>query len=230
MLRAFHNDTDPTSLEIGIDEAGRGPLFGRVYAAAVALPRDGSFDCSQVKDSKKYHSTAKIEAAADYVKTHALAWSVQYLDETAIDRMNILEATQECMHNAARDILSRFPDRAPLLLVDGNVFRPLYLFCKDTNKLTAVPHTTVTSGDNTYAAIAAASILAKVARDQYIAELCAQHPYLCERYQLHNNKGYGAKVHLDGIRKYGLSPWHRKTFGICKSFSVTEPEPAAEKK
>ena len=103
-----------------------------------------------------------------------------------------------------------------LLLVDGNDFKPFVIV--KNNSLEQVPHICIEGGDNKYSSIAAASILAKVARDEYIDELCNNHSYLQEKYDLHNNKGYGTKKHMDGIRQYGISEWHRKSFGICKDF------------
>jgi len=102
------------------------------------------------------------------------------------------------------------------ILVDGNDFKP-YLRFKDDNYI-HVNHICIEGGDNKYCAIAAASILAKTERDKYIQELCEEHPDLKERYGLDKNKGYGTKQHLDGIKNYGISKWHRKTYGICKSY------------
>ena len=213
---------DPNIIEIGSDEAGRGPLFGRVYVAAVILPKDDSFDHSKMKDSKKFTSVKKntIEEAAAYIKEHALAWHVSYEDETVIDKINILQATQQAMHKAINETRKKFaskmhPDNKIHLLIDGNYFNPI--IAKNGNKLEAVPYTCVEGGDNKFTAIAAASILAKVARDQYIADLCAKHPELAEHYGIDSNKGYGAKRHIDGIKEHGITVWHRRTFGICSS-------------
>ena len=104
------------------------------------------------------------------------------------------------------------------LLIDGNYFNPITILNKITSKFEPIPYTTIEGGDNKYTAIAAASILAKVERDKYIDELCEQHPTLIEHYSIHSNKGYGAKKHLDGIKKYGITIWHRRSFGICKTF------------
>ena len=104
------------------------------------------------------------------------------------------------------------------LLIDGNYFNPITTFNKKTNKLETVPYLTVEGGDNKYASIAAASILAKVERDKYIDELCEQNPTLSEYYGIDSNKGYGAKKHMDGIKEHGITIWHRRTFGICKNY------------
>lgn len=218
LLKGWHIE-DPTTIEIGVDEAGRGPLFGRVYAAAVALPKDGSFDCSMVKDSKKYHSKKKIEEAAEYVKQHALAWHISYEDEQVIDRMNILQATQSAMHDAIRHVQSAVcSNQKPFLLIDGNYFNPIMSLNKTTQRIEAIPYITVESGDDTYASIAAASILAKVARDQYIEQLCEANPELIEHYGINSNKGYGAKKHIDGIKQHGITIWHRRSFAPCKFY------------
>ena len=213
-LLKFH---DESKTEIGVDEVGRGPLFGRVYSAAVILPKDDDgFNFSLMKDSKRFHSKKKIEEVADHIKTHAVAWAVAFEDETVIDSINILNATQQCMHKCVTEIVKKTGTDNVSILVDGNYFKPLVLF--NESGFNQIPSTCVVGGDNKYASIAAASILAKVSRDAYIAELCAEHPELSERYCIDSNKGYGAKKHLDGIKEHGITQWHRKTFGICKTF------------
>ena len=194
-------------LEAGVDEAGRGPLFGRIYAAAVILPKSDTFDHSLMKDSKKLSEKKRI-IAADYIKENAIDYSIAYSDEKAIDRDNIFKCTQATMHKALNN-LNVMPDH---LLVDGPHFATYF---KD-NRL--IPFTCVEGGDNLYTSIAAASILAKVERDNYIVELCDMHHGLDEKYGLRKNKGYGTKQHMDGIKKYGTTEWHRKTFGLCKFY------------
>jgi ribonuclease HII len=103
ILKKCYNEKENV-YEIGVDEVGRGPLFGRVYTAAVILPKDNSFDCSMVKDSKKFHSKKKIEEASNYIKEHALAWYISFEDEKKIDEINILQATQLSMHNSILEI------------------------------------------------------------------------------------------------------------------------------
>ena len=229
ILKKCYNEKENV-YEIGVDEVGRGPLFGRVYTAAVILPKDNSFDCSMVKDSKKFHSKKKIEEASDYIKEHALAWYISFEDEKKIDEINILQATQLSMHNSILEVRKQMnknlkeegreenKDYSFSLLIDGNYFKPLSYLNKKTNKLECIPHVTIEGGDNKYASIAAASILAKVERDKYIDELCKQNPTLAEHYSIDSNKGYGAKKHLDGIKEHGITIWHRRSFGICKSF------------
>lgn len=229
ILKNCYNE-DQNVYEIGVDEAGRGPLFGRVYTAAVILPKDDSFDFSKVKDSKKFHSKKKIEEAAEYVKQNALAWHVSYEDERKIDEVNILQATQMAMHNSINETCKKInkvlkengkfekTDFTYSLLIDGNYFNPITTFNKTTNKIETIPYMTIESGDNKYASIAAASILAKVERDKYINELCEQNTELVEHYGIDSNKGYGAKKHMDGIKQHGITIWHRRSFAPCKNY------------
>ena len=210
-----------TETEIGVDEAGRGPLFGRVYCAAVILPLE--MDFSFIKDSKKFTSKKKIREAADQIKQQALAWSVAFSDEKTIDDMNILQATMKAMHTCILDIL---PEKGTLL-IDGNYFKPITRIVNEGWH--TVPYTCVEKGDSTYYSIAAASILAKVARDDYILDLCEEHPYLVERYGLDKNKGYGAKKHMDGIREHGITEWHRKSYKPCDPFRAAKTEGLDEK-
>jgi len=216
-------------IEVGSDEAGRGPLFGRVYCGAVVLPKDDSFDHFKMKDSKKFHSKKKIEEVAEYIKQSSIAWSVKYADEIKIDEINILQATQLAMHDAINDVKRQIIKQSKdknieikmddiLLLIDGNYFNKLDHFNKITNKFETMNSVLVEGGDNKYTSIAAASILAKTERDKYIAELCINNPELIERYGIDSNKGYGAKKHMDGIKEYGITRWHRRSFGICKQF------------
>jgi ribonuclease HII len=229
-LQKYYNK-DANIYEIGVDEVGRGPLFGRVYTAAVILPKDDSFDYSKVKDSKKFHSKKKIEEVSNYIKEKALAWFVSFEDEKKIDEINILQATQLSMHNSILKVREQFnknlkehgkeenKDYYYNLLIDGNYFKPITYLNKKTNKIESIPHITVEGGDNKYASIAAASILAKVERDKYIDKLCEENPTLIEYYGINSNKGYGAKKHIDGIKEHGITIWHRRSFGICKNYN-----------
>ena len=211
---SYYNDDN--IIEIGIDEVGRGPMFGRVYTAAVILPKEG-FEHSKMKDSKKFHSKKKINEVSEYIKENAIAWSIQWEDEKVIDKINIRNATHSAMHKAIKEIYDKENDKNYVLLVDGNDFKP-YIVIKE-NILEQVSHVCIEGGDNKYTSIAAASILAKVARDAYIDELCVLNPELIEKYDLSNNKGYGTKKHMDGISEHGITEWHRRSFGICKTFT-----------
>ena len=212
-LTKFYNE-ESNLLEIGIDEAGRGPLFGRVYTAAVILPKDTDFDFEKMKDSKKFSSKKKINEVAEHIKEKALYWSVTYNDETVIDTINIRQSVLKSMHQSIKNIITE--EKEYLLLVDGNDFRPFMRFKDD--ELYPINHICIEGGDNKYCAIAAASILAKTERDKYIGELCDENPDLKEKYGLDKNKGYGTKQHLEGIKNNGISKWHRKTYGICKDY------------
>jgi len=228
------------TIEIGADEAGRGPMLGRVYSGAVVLPKDDGFDHFKMKDSKKFTSknSKKINEVAEYIKAHAIAWAVEYEDEKVIDEINILQATQSAMHKAIKSVIGQLakktdvlPDGTKktdvlepnfgnlLLLIDGNYFKQLTVLNQNKSKLVTVNYETIEGGDNKFTAIAAASILAKVERDKYIEELCKENPELIERYGIDSNKGYGSKKHMDGIKTYGITKWHRRTFGLCKEYA-----------
>jgi ribonuclease HII len=167
-------------------------------------------DMNSIKDSKKFTSKTKLREVAEYIKQNAIAWAVAYVDEKTIDRCNILQATQTAMHDAIGQVLAKIEDWSSLntvLEIDGNYFR----------KFPDLDHDCFEGGDATHKNIAAASILAKLARDDYMDELCIQYPRLAELYGLNKNYGYGTKQHMDAIRQYGITPWHRRSFGLCKN-------------
>lgn len=244
-LQRFMFD-DPEIMEIGIDEAGRGPMFGRVYAAAVILPKnitngdaDGSgcqndgFPHELMKDSKKFTSAKKLAEVAQIIMEKSIAYSVKYAENTEIDAMNPLKATMKIMNDCVSEILDKMSLDNGLglnfehnyhLLVDGSYFRPRVRMSKDGRKLGTTPYTCVTSGDDTFTSIAAASILAKYHRDAYIDRMCDEHEGLDDIYGLRKHKGYGTKQHLDAIKQYGITKWHRRTFGICKDAPLIEFE------
>ena len=222
LKKFYHSETN--IIEVGADEAGRGPMFGRVYSGAVVLPKDDSFDHYKMKDSKKFTSknNKKIQEVAEYIKANAIAWAVEYEDERVIDDINILQATQSAMHKAIRNVMRQIKDLDTnnlFLLIDGNYFKQLTVINKSNNRIENAKFETIEGGDNKFTSIAAASILAKVERDKYIEDLCKENPELIEKYGIDSNKGYGSKTHMDGIRKYGITKWHRRTFGLCKEFA-----------
>jgi len=178
------------NLIAGIDEAGRGPLAGRVYAAAVILP-DGVI-IEGLDDSKKL-SEKKRELLFSEITEKAVAYSIQYATEEEIDEINILNATHLAMNRAA-DGLKIKPDYC---IIDGNSIKNM-----------SYPHETMVKGDAKSASIAAASILAKVSRDRYITELSEKYP----EYGFEKHKGYGTRLHTDAILKYGILPIHRRSF------------------
>jgi ribonuclease HII len=223
--------------EIGIDEAGRGPLFGRLYVAACVLPKEldsGSvprFHHEWMCDSKKIHSRKKMQELSQYIKTHAVAWHIHYVEADVIDTINIRQAVLMAMHECAKQVLLQLSSlteepafdpvtpylRDYMLFVDGNDFTPHMIFNEATQTMEEIPFETIEGGDNKYTFIAAASILAKNERDTYIEDLCNRYPLLNERYGLAKNMGYGTQMHRDGIQKWGITQWHRKSYGICKT-------------
>lgn len=174
----------------GVDEAGRGPLAGPVYAAAVILPEDA--DLFGINDSKKL-SPKKREELFQKITEIAVSYAIFSVDEKEIDEINILNATHKAM-NGAVNSLSQKPD---YVIIDGNSIKGM-----------EIAHETVVKGDAKSISIAAASILAKVSRDRYIDKMGEVYP----EYGFENHKGYGTKAHTDAILKYGVCPIHRRTF------------------
>ena len=206
MLEQFY---EKNKLELGIDEAGRGCLFGPVVIGSVIWLDEDPEPNLEIKDSKKCSKKERLQLK-EYIENNAISFDVQFIDNTIIDKHNILESTLTGMHKCTDNIVKNI--NIDTILVDGNRFNP-YFDSNDEN----IPHVLVVNGDNTYKSIAAASILAKEYRDEYILNLVKENPIL-EKYDIQNNKGYGTKKHLEAIKKYGLTEWHRKTFGICKKY------------
>lgn len=193
-------------LELGIDEAGRGCLFGRLYVAGVILPNNIEELCEEediiIKDSKKMSKKNK-DKAREFIEKNAIDYYVVYKDNHYIDQYNILVSTLNSMHEVVDNIKIK-PDK---ILVDGDHF----------NKYPNIEHECIIEGDNKYLSIASASILAKTYKDQYIEDIVKEYPDL-NKYDLLNNSGYGTYNHIDSIKMYGISDFHRKTFGICKKY------------
>ena len=181
-------------LEAGCDEAGRGPLAGPVYAAAVILPED--FRHPLLDDSKRMTARAR-EELRPIIEKEAVSWAVVSVSAEEIDEMNILAASLAGMRRAVEKLSVR-PD---YLLIDGNRFRPFGGF----------PYSTVVHGDAIYASIAAASVLAKTYRDDFMRALAREWPM----YGWDRNMGYPTKEHVEALRKFGPSPWHRRTFHVA---------------
>lgn len=178
-------------IEAGCDEAGRGCLAGPVFAASVVLPKD--FYHPYLNDSKQV-SVERREILRQYIENNAIAWGVASIDKNEIDQINIANASYKAMHLA----INKLTVRPQLLLIDGNRFTPY----------PGVDHICIIKGDSTYAAIAAASILAKTYRDRYMLNLHKLYP----QYGWDKNKGYGTLFHRRAIIEFGRSPYHRDSF------------------
>jgi ribonuclease HII len=188
----------------GIDEAGLGCLFGNAVACCVVLPLEFPDDTyKQIKDSKKL-SPKKREFLASYIKQHALTYGFGYTTHEEIDSINILQAKLKAMNRATIQAYEKYNFQH--IIVDGNQYLP---FCPSDDII--IPYVCIPGADNSYLNVAAASILAKTHRDQLIQELVDQNTEL-EIYGLRKNKGYGTKAHMDAIKQFGLTQWHRKTF------------------
>ncbi len=222
MLERFYDVEN--KYEICIDEAGRGCLFGRVYVACVILPKESeSFDGTNIKDSKKFTSKKKLQNTADYVKQNALAWHIEFVEADVIDKINILKAVMHGMHNCIKNMIIKLniSEDDCTAVIDGNYFTPYMVFDDDKQALVPMKSVTVEQGDAKYMGIAAASILAKTARDAYVNEMCDKVPLLDEYYGFRKNVGYATKQHREGIQKYGITKWHRKTYGeTCRNATV----------
>jgi ribonuclease HII len=192
------------SIEVALDEVARGCLFGRLYTAAVIWPIDFDNSFYNINDSKKI-SKKKREELYHIIINNAIDWNVNYIENDEIDNTNILQSNINSMHKNI-DKLNLDIDH---ILVDGNYFIPYK----------NILHTCIIKGDSKYCNIAAASIIAKVTHDKYITDLCNLYPDLNIKYDLLNNMGYPTKKHIEGIKKYGITKYHRKTFGICNNFN-----------
>ena len=190
MLSPFLN---PELIEAGCDEAGRGCLAGSVYAAAVILPKD--YHNARLNDSKQLTARQR-EILRSEIEHDAIAWAVGVVTAQEIDQINILNASILAMHRA----IDQLSVRPQALIIDGNRFRQYH----------DIPHTTIVKGDAKYMSIAAASILAKTHRDEYMRTLHAQYPY----YGWDHNAGYPTPEHRQGIAQHGLTPFHRMSFNL----------------
>jgi ribonuclease HII len=190
MLKSYlyHNLT-----EAGCDEAGRGCLAGPVVAAAVILPKN--YKNPVLNDSKKLSEKQREILKVEIIKS-AIAWNVAFIDSKEIDEINILRASIKAMHKAL-DGLSKKPE---FLLIDGNKFYPYK----------GISHQTIVKGDGLYLSIAAASVLAKTFRDEYMVKIHEEFPF----YEWVKNKGYGTLFHREAIMRHGITPYHRRSFSL----------------
>jgi ribonuclease HII len=183
-------------LEAGCDEAGRGCLAGPVFAAAVILPED--FNSELLNDSKKLTEKQRYQLRP-IIERESIAWAVAMYDHTEIDHVNILNASIYSMHRALQQLLV-LPEH---IIIDGNRFKPYQ----------TIPYTTVIKGDGKYLSIAAASVLAKTYRDDFMLDLHQKHP----EYGWDQNKGYPTSFHRKALMKYGVTPFHRKSFKLFET-------------
>lgn len=190
-----------TGLEAGIDEAGRGCLCGPVVAAAVVLPPKPVPELVSILNDSKKMTAARRAKARPLVEKYALAIGVSFQDRHVIDKLNIRNATFKAMNDAVAQ-LSVCPSK---LLVDGNAFVNTH----------AIPHECIVKGDGKMYAIAAASIMAKECRDEFMVELCDEHPVLHELYGIKGHKGYATPAHMQTIRDNGYTLFHRTSFNPC---------------
>ena len=187
-------------IEAGCDEAGRGCLAGSVYAAAVILPEDYQNDL--LNDSKQLTERRRYQLR-EIIQRDAVAWAVGIVTPEEIDRINILNASILAMHRA----LDQLKVRPEAIIIDGNRFKPYQ----------KLPYTTIVKGDGKYLSIAAASILAKTYRDDYMNRLAEEYP----QYDWRSNKGYPTKKHRDAIRQYGITPYHRRSYNLLGTEELT---------
>ena len=180
-------------IEAGCDEAGRGCLAGSVYAAAVILPED--YQNELLNDSKQLTEKKRYQLR-EIIKRDAVDWAVGIVTPEEIDKINILNASILAMHRA----LDQLKVRPEAIIVDGNQFKPYQ----------ELPYTTIVKGDGKYLSIAAASILAKTYRDDYMNKLAEEHP----QYDWLSNKGYPTKKHREAIKQFGITPYHRKSYNL----------------
>ena len=180
-------------IEAGCDEAGRGCLAGSVYAAAVILPED--YQNELLNDSKQLTEKKRYQLR-EIIERDAVAWAVGIVTPEEIDKINILNASILAMHRA----LDQLMVRPETIIVDGNRFKPYQ----------KLPHTTIVKGDGKYLSIAAASILAKTYRDDYMNQLAEEYP----QYDWRSNKGYPTKKHREAIKQFGITPYHRKSYNL----------------
>ena len=215
-VKGKRNKTDPlfnwfddtNNNEMGIDEAGRGPLFGRMYVAGVIIPKESdTFRYKDIKDSKRFTSKKKLMDIYNHIIEECVAFYVSFKDEKYIDEYNIRQSVLDGMN----ECITKIKIKPDFILIDG---------CDFVNKTGDynLKYTCIEGGDNWYVSIAAASIIAKVERDKYIEELCFKEPTLDLYYGLLSNKGYGTKKHIDGIKLHGISIYHRTSYGICKKY------------
>lgn len=225
----FVDTKEEYDIQAGIDEVARGTLFGRVYACACIFPKTciedlENYNATKKRAEKVYIRDSKTlsrlqrERAYEYIKTHALSYAVSWLDATTIDVLDIRQASMRAMNEA----ISELSIEPHLLLIDGDHFSAHFITFGQI-----IPHVCIPQGDNAYFSIACASIVAKVEHDKYIAEFIEQYPHL-EVYDIQNNMGYGTKKHMDALKRFGGSPWHRWSYRPVANSSPNRLKPTEE--
>lgn len=208
MLKNYYKENE---LEVGMDESGAGPMMGDLFLAGVILPSECPYpECKDywdmLNDSKKL-SAKKRDMLFDFIKEVAIDYSIVRVSPKIIDRDNIWY----CRVNGFHQVVDKLALTPTHIIVDGSAFKQYY--DKDGEQ---IPHTCIDKGDTKYKSIASASILAKVSHDRAIIKLHEEYP----QYNWKQNKGYGTKEHLDAIKQYGITKYHRKTYGICKEWDT----------
>lgn len=239
-LMYSHSKEDLGGIEIGIDEVGRGSLYGRVYIGAVVLPNPETITAEQllsfheIRDSKKITSRVKMDTLAEFIRQVCPYWSVQYKESSVVDEINIKQATLAAMANGVVDILDQVVltsnPSSVHILADGIEFTQFQYTSPDNTPCPfGIQVHAIDKGDNTYMSIACASILAKSTRDTYITELCNANPELSERYSLNTNMGYGTAAHMAGIERWGVTEEHRRSFApVARRLGIAPPNKSDE--
>jgi ribonuclease HII len=199
----YFNDEDV--IECGIDEAGRGPLIGNVYAAAVIWPKDLKPDEKLIVDSKKL-SIKKRKLAFEWIIKNISTYGIGFATNNEIDNINILEATKLAMERAIINLNNKINYNITHYIIDGTGWEKKFIHLKNVKS--------IVKGDSKYYSIAAASILAKEHHDLHIEKLCQDNNELDIKYNILKNMGYGTKKHIDGIKEHGYSTYHRSSFNI----------------
>jgi ribonuclease HII len=213
MVLKLRHDDHPNDIVIGIDEAAKGCLLGRVYAGAVLWNEECTDErIDRIIDSKKLSRKKRAEMRK-FIEDNAIAYGIGFIENEEIDQINILNASIKAMHLAINNLILDLENKNikinfKRIIVDGNRFQT-YIH----KKTGFVPHSCVLKGDNIYLQIAAASILAKEHHDEYIKDLCDKNPEL-DRYGLRNNQSYGTKKHYEALKEFGSTKYHRKSFNL----------------
>lgn len=211
------------AVEVGLDEAGRGSLWGRLYVGAVIMPPDDEsyFDngvvLREITDSKKL-TPRRRAILKDYIQENAVASVVTWAEPSEIDDVNILQADLNAMHRALNSLWIDQEMPIERILVDGDTWRPWIPPSSSENE---IPAFTIVNGDASVLAIAAASILAKEAHDEWVRDVIAEEPDLADKYGFDTNMGYGTRTHMEGLKEWGAHSLHRRSFAPVRKVMQT---------